>query len=41
MRWRVISMTPNADASQWTFKIRQGVMFNDGTTPLTADDVVA
>lgn len=33
------SWTPNADASQWTFKIRQGVTFNDGT-PLTADDVV-
>jgi peptide/nickel transport system substrate-binding protein len=35
------SWTPNSDASQWTFKIRQGVTFNDGTTPLTADDVVA
>src|SRR5712691_234060 len=34
------SWTPNADASTWTFKIRQGVMFNDGT-PLTAADVVA
>jgi peptide/nickel transport system substrate-binding protein len=34
------SWTPNADASEWTFKIRQGVTFNDGS-PLTADDVVA
>ena len=29
----------NADASVWTFKIRQGVKFNDGT-PMTVDDVV-
>lgn len=29
----------NADASEWTFKIRAGVEFHDGT-PLTADDVV-
>ena len=34
------SFTPNADASVWTFKIREGVTFHDGT-PLTADDVVA
>ncbi|MHB1928520.1 MAG: ABC transporter substrate-binding protein [Acidimicrobiales bacterium] len=33
------SWTPNADASVWTFKIRQGVKFNDGT-PMTVDDVV-
>src|SRR2546427_1348867 len=32
------SWTPNSDASVWTFKIRQGVTFNDGT-PMTADDV--
>lgn len=34
------SWKPNADASQWTVAIRQGVTFHDGT-PLTADDVVA
>jgi ABC-type transport system substrate-binding protein len=34
------SWTPNADGSVWTFAIRQGVTFQDGT-PLTADDVVA
>jgi peptide/nickel transport system substrate-binding protein len=33
------SWTPNSSASVWTFKIRQGVKFHDGT-PLTADDVV-
>jgi len=32
--------TPNSDGSVWTFKIRQGVKFNDGT-PMTVDDVVA
>jgi len=31
--------TPNDDASQWTFKLREGVMWQDGT-PLTATDVV-
>jgi peptide/nickel transport system substrate-binding protein len=30
--------TPNEDGSIWTFKIRQGVTFHDGT-PLTARDV--
>jgi peptide/nickel transport system substrate-binding protein len=30
--------TPNEDGSIWTFKIRQGVTFHDGT-PLTAGDV--
>jgi peptide/nickel transport system substrate-binding protein len=34
------SWSPNADGSVWTFKIRQGVTFNDGT-PMTVDDVVA
>lgn len=29
----------NADATVWTFKIRQGVTFHDGR-PLTADDIV-
>lgn len=31
---------PNADGSEWTFTIRQGVKFHDGTE-LTAKDVVA
>ncbi len=34
------SWTPNEDASVWTFKIRQGVKFHDGT-PMTAEDVAA
>lgn len=33
------SWTPNADGSVWTFKIRQGVKFSDGTA-MTVDDVV-
>jgi len=33
------SFEPNADATEWTFKIRKGVEFHDGT-PLTADDVM-
>jgi peptide/nickel transport system substrate-binding protein len=32
------SWTPNADGSVWTFSIRQGVTFHDGT-PLTAEAV--
>ena len=31
---------PNADASQWTFKLRPGVTWQDGS-PLTSADVVA
>jgi peptide/nickel transport system substrate-binding protein len=38
--WLAESWSPNADASVWTFKIRQGVKFNDGTV-LTANDVAA
>jgi peptide/nickel transport system substrate-binding protein len=33
------SWEPNEDGSVWTFTIRQGVTFHDGT-PLTANDVV-
>ncbi|MEM7207250.1 MAG: ABC transporter substrate-binding protein [Pseudomonadota bacterium] len=33
------SFEPNADATEWTFKIRKGVEFHDGSK-LTADDVV-
>jgi peptide/nickel transport system substrate-binding protein len=34
------SWEPNEDGSVWTFAIRQGVTFHDGT-PLTAEDVAA
>jgi len=34
------SFSPNADATEWTFVIRPGVTFHDGT-PLTAEDVAA
>jgi peptide/nickel transport system substrate-binding protein len=37
--WLATSWSPNADGTVWTFKIRQGVKFNDGT-PMTVDDVV-
>src|SRR5215467_14757816 len=37
--WLATSWSPNTDASVWTFKIRQGMKFNDGT-PMTVDDVV-
>ncbi len=33
------SYEANADATEWTFKLRKGVEFHDGT-PFTADDVV-
>jgi peptide/nickel transport system substrate-binding protein len=34
------SWKPNGDGSKWTFKIRQGVKFQDGK-PMTAQDVAA
>ncbi|MBV9605187.1 MAG: ABC transporter substrate-binding protein [Solirubrobacterales bacterium] len=34
-----LSWTPNKDGSVWTFKLRQGVKFHNGS-PMTADDVV-
>jgi peptide/nickel transport system substrate-binding protein len=37
--WLATSWSANSDASVWTFKIRQGVKFNNGK-PMTADDVV-
>jgi peptide/nickel transport system substrate-binding protein len=37
--WLAESWTPNADSSVWTFQIRKGVKFHDGTE-LTAADVV-
>jgi len=37
--WLAETWKPNADATVWTFKIRQGVKFNDGK-PMTVDDVV-
>ena len=37
--WLATSWSASPDASVWTFKIRQGVKFNDGA-PMTVDDVV-
>ena len=37
--WIATSWSSNAKATVWTFKIRQGVKFNNGT-PMTVDDVV-
>lgn len=37
--WLAESWTPNANATEWTFKIRRGVKFHDGKE-LTANDVV-
>ena len=37
--WLAESWTPNANSSEWTFKIRQGVKFHNGRE-LTANDVV-
>jgi peptide/nickel transport system substrate-binding protein len=36
--WLATSWTPNANSSEWTFKLRQGVKFHDGRE-LTASDV--
>jgi len=33
------SWSPSPDAKEWTFKLREGVQFHDGT-PFTADDAV-
>ena len=33
------SLTPNSDASEWTFKLRKGMRWSDGA-PFTADDWV-
>src|SRR5215469_2864890 len=37
--WLAESWRPSSDATVWTFKIRQGVKFNNGR-PMTGDDVV-
>ena len=34
-----VSWKPNADASEWTYKLRQGVKFANGK-PMNADDVL-
>jgi peptide/nickel transport system substrate-binding protein len=37
--WIAVSWTPNANSTEWTFKLRQGVKFHDGRE-LIASDVV-
>lgn len=34
-----LSWEPNASATRWTFKIRKGIVYSDGS-PLTLDDIV-
>jgi len=34
-----VEFMPNADATEWTFRLREGVEFHDGQT-MTADDVI-
>ena len=38
--WLAEKWEANADSSQWTFKLQQGLTFSDGS-PITADDVKA
>ncbi|BES84997.1 glutathione ABC transporter substrate-binding protein [Pectobacterium araliae] len=37
--WLAVSATPDSDGTTWTFKLRPGVKFSDGST-LKAEDVV-
>ncbi len=37
--WLAESAEPNADATEWTFRLREGVEWHDGK-PLTADDLI-
>jgi peptide/nickel transport system substrate-binding protein len=37
--WLAEELTPNADASEWTIRVRDGVTFHDGK-PLQAEDVI-
>jgi peptide/nickel transport system substrate-binding protein len=36
--WIAASWKTNADSSEWTFTLRDGIKFSDGS-PITADDV--
>jgi peptide/nickel transport system substrate-binding protein len=40
MPWLAIAWEANDDATVWTFSLREGILFQDGT-PMTAEDVVA
>jgi peptide/nickel transport system substrate-binding protein len=37
--WLAEEMTPNADATEWTIRVRDGITFHNGK-PLGADDVI-
>jgi len=37
--WMAESITPNADSTQWSLKLRPGITWNDGT-PFTVDDII-